>query len=232
MKNPVLKDYNLNETLLNNYYQEVRIIDNKYFSSTVYYSVFFLILFIFYIIFKITSNIDNLNFIFFYIPITGLLCFGIFNLVEKFLKQYLLFKKFGLVYKNIPKYETDKKIYQDWLYRTKISFWQNLSGKQFEKELSNLFEKQGYKVQRTGRSGDQGIDIILNGEIIVQCKSHKNKVSPSAIRDLIGTLQNSGFKKGILASTNGFSVGVYDYIKNNDIKLMTSDDYVKLQNKL
>ena len=79
MKNPALKDYNLNETLLIDYYQEVRIIDNKYFSSAVYYSVFFLILFIFYITFKFTSNIDNLNFIFFYIPATGLLCFGIFN---------------------------------------------------------------------------------------------------------------------------------------------------------
>jgi len=232
MKNPALKDYNLNEALLNDYYQEVKIIDNKYFSDTVYYSVFFLILFIFYVTFKFTSNIDNLNFIFFYIPITGLMCFGIFNLAEKFLKQYLLYKKFGLIYKNIPKYENDKKIYQDWLYRTKISFWQNLSGKQFEKELSSLFEKIGHVVKRTGGSGDKGIDIIIDNNVVVQCKAYKNKVPPGAIRDLIGTLQNSGYKKGILASTNGFTTGVSDYIKNNDIKLMTAEDYVRLQNKL
>ena len=103
-----------------------------------------------------------------------------------------------------------------------------------EIKLSNSKFRSKFHLSQKDKDyvNDKGIDIIIDNNVAVQCKAYKNKVPPAAIRDLLGTLQNSGYKKGILASTNGFTTGVSDYIKNNDIKLMTAEDYVKLQNKL
>lgn len=228
MKKPDLKDYNLNQSILDQYYKEIDKIKNKFSSTFVGWSVFILILLSIYI-FNKKSTLSDL---FAYVPVAFFLNLGILTVAETLLTKFILYNKFGINYKKIPKYEDDLKKYELWLYRTKLSFWQSLSGRQFEKELANLFEKIGHVVKRTGGSGDKGIDIIIDNNVAVQCKAYKNKVPPAAIRDLLGTLQNSGYKKGILASTNGFTTGVSDYIKNNDIKLMTAEDYVKLQNKL
>jgi HJR/Mrr/RecB family endonuclease len=228
MRKPDLKDYNLNQSLIDQYYVEINKIKNKFSSTFVGWSVFILILLSIYIFNKKSTFLN----IFEYAVVAFFLNLGILTIAETLLTKFILYNKFGIIYKKIPKYEDDLKKYELWLYRTKLSFWQSLSGRQFERELSNLFEKVGHIVKRTGGSGDKGIDIIIDNSIAVQCKAYKNKVPPAAIRDLLGTLQNSGYKKGILASTNGFTTGVSDYIKNNDIKLMTAEDYVKLQNTL
>ena len=66
----------------------------------------------------------------------------------------------------------------------------------------------------------------------VQCKAYKSKVGPAAIRDLIGSMQNAKFKQGILASVNGFSKGVYEYNKKNNIELLDASHYIQMQKEL
>ena len=134
--------------------------------------------------------------------------------------------------KRINKYEEAKSKYDEWFKRTQTIFWQSLSGYQFEEELALLFSKQGYNVSRTGRSGDKGIDLILNKNIIVQCKAHKKPISPNSIRDLIGTMESSNYKSAILASVNGFTSGVSDYTKNRDIKLLDLNHFIQMQKDL
>jgi HJR/Mrr/RecB family endonuclease len=58
-------------------------------------------------------------------------------------------------------------------------WWKSLDGAKFEQEVALLWEGRGYKVQRTGRSGDEGVDIVLTrdgAKIIVQCKAQRNHV--------------------------------------------------------
>ncbi|GAA2239265.1 restriction endonuclease [Streptomyces nogalater] len=58
----------------------------------------------------------------------------------------------------------------------------NLSGREFEKLIASLLERDGYEVQRAhGGAGDRGADVIATGSggerIVVQCKLRR---SPSA----------------------------------------------------
>ncbi|MFD0391782.1 restriction endonuclease [Streptomyces nogalater] len=51
----------------------------------------------------------------------------------------------------------------------------NLSGREFEKLIASLLERDGYEVQRAhGGAGDRGADVIATGSggerIVVQCK--------------------------------------------------------------
>ncbi len=95
--------------------------------------------------------------------------------------------------------------------RAKREFWVNLSGIEFEQELGKVFIKQGYEVEWTPISGDEGIDLILKRNsktIIVQCKAHKYPASLAMVRELYGALISCKADEAILASIGGFTEGV------------------------
>jgi restriction system protein len=53
--------------------------------------------------------------------------------------------------------------------------WKLMQGGEFEQFLGQLFEERGYSVQFTGKSGDQGVDLILSKpdvRIAVQAKGY------------------------------------------------------------
>ena len=75
--------------------------------------------------------------------------------------------------------------------RVQVSFWENLNGTAFEKEIVKIFQRCGYSVMHTGQSGDQGIDLILNNKIIVQCKNHGNPIGRPVCQQLYGELQHN-----------------------------------------
>ena len=168
--------------------------------------------------------------ILFGIPI--ILSFGFIPIFFIYILHDYIFSIFSSKQRKINKYEYAISKYDEWFKRTKTIFWQSLSGYQFEEELALLFSKQGYNVSRTGRSGDKGIDLILDKKIIVQCKAHKKPISPNSIRDLIGTMESANYKSAILASVNGFTSGVSDYTKNRDIKLLDLNHFIQMQRDL
>ena len=113
-------------------------------------------------------------------------------------------------------------------------FWMSLSGREFEQELATLYRQQGYEVQSTPTSGDEGIDLIIrkNGEkTIVQCKSHKAPVGPAIVRELYGSMVASGADNAILACTGGFTKGVRDFANGKPIELISASDLVSMADK-
>jgi len=150
--------------------------------------------------------------------------------------EYLFFNIIGPIinsdYSNVLKYHKKLTEFESWFAKTQLDFWRSLSGRQFEIELARLLQKHGHTVKLVGGVGDKGIDLILDGDTAVQCKAHKSKVGPAAIRDLIGSMKNANFKSGILASINGFSKGVYEYNKKNNIQLLDASNYIQLQKEL
>ncbi len=116
--------------------------------------------------------------------------------------------------------------------RRKKDFWFNLSGYQFEEEIANLYRNRGYKASVTSYSGDGGVDVVLfdksNNKIFVQCKNHKNPISPATIRELYGVMMANGVSKGILIGSGGFTKGVYDFARNVPIKLIDINGILKL----
>lgn len=62
-----------------------------------------------------------------------------------------------------------------------------MDGVRFEEWLANFFRARGYRVQTTPRTGDYGVDLVLerNGQkIVVQAKRWKGKVGPKAIQEI------------------------------------------------
>ncbi len=72
-----------------------------------------------------------------------------------------------------------------------------LTPKEFESLITNLFQKMGLETRQTQASRDGGVDCvafnprpIFGGKVVIQAKRYKNTVGVSAVRDLYGTMQN------------------------------------------
>jgi hypothetical protein len=83
-------------------------------------------------------------------------------------------------------YESSLRAYHNAIaeqFRRQVTWWQSLSGPQFESELALLLQKRGYRVRQTGGSRDGGVDLVLerdNLQVIVQCKAYAAPVGPAA----------------------------------------------------
>lgn len=131
--------------------------------------------------------------------------------------------------KKYNKYKDDLNAYVYWYSVNSLDFWLNLDGHQFEEAVANLYRHKGYKAIVSQMGGDGGIDIKLEKdgkEIAVQCKAHKRPVGPAVARDLYGTMLHLGYKEGVIISTNGFTKGVYEFVEDKPIELISATDLI------
>ncbi|MFI5396791.1 MAG: restriction endonuclease [Candidatus Binatia bacterium] len=90
-----------------------------------------------------------------------------------------------------------------------------LSGVDFERLVTSLLERMGFRPEMTKASGDGGIDIvavldrpIIGGRYLVQCKRFgpDTVVGSATVREFYGALiADRAATKGILITTSGFS---------------------------
>ena len=111
--------------------------------------------------------------------------------------------------------------------RKKKEFWFGLDGYETEDELDKVFEKLGFETELTPPSNDEGIDHVLNGEIVVQTKNQKNKVSRPDLQRFWGSWKDS-HKKGIFVSIHGFSNNCREFVRDKPILLYDVDDVVRM----
>ena len=232
MKEPKPKDFNLTPEFVEQSANNDENIFFKTYDKTFWLIVFAIALFLG----SGTEDVELWTLEYFIVSIFIMLPVGLFlgvgsHLLSDFYNEILL-PLFNKKYSNLKKYKKKLKEYENWFFRTQLDFWRSLSGRQFEIELASLLKKHGHTVKVVGGAGDKGIDIILDNNTAVQCKAHKSKVGPAAIRDLIGSMQNANYKQGILASVNGFSKGVYEYNKKNNIELLDASHYIQLQKEI
>lgn len=110
----------------------------------------------------------------------------------------------------------------------------SLNGFEFENFLSILFQEMGYQVQSTKLSGDQGADLIIskyNEKIAVQAKRYKNKVSNSAVQEVVASIAHYGANKGMVVTNSHFTKSAIELAKSNQIQLIDGDELNSLINK-
>lgn len=122
--------------------------------------------------------------------------------------------------------------YDAWFLRTQEDFWEGLTGRRFEIEVSNLLNHAGYQARLTPASGDGGVDIVLGDGTIVQCKAHRAPTSPGVVRELYGALIHQNAPKAMLISLSGVTKGVHEFIKGKPIVLWDRSDLIALQKSL
>lgn len=135
--------------------------------------------------------------------------------------------------KNLPISSTKKKDKIN-LATMHWECFEDLIGELFSKE----FSRKGSIVEVTKRSRDGGADVIAidpdpirGGKYIIQVKRYNKTVSPTAIRDLYGTVQHEGAVKGILITTSNFGNDSFNFIKNKPLTLINGDSLLKLLKK-
>ena len=102
----------------------------------------------------------------------------------------------------------------------------------FENLVVDAIVKMGYggshkdAGQAIGRSGDEGIDGIINEDrlgldvIYLQAKRWNGNISRPEIQKFAGALQGKRAKKGIFITTSNFTSEAREYAKNIDAKII------------
>ena len=111
--------------------------------------------------------------------------------------------------------------------RKKKEFWFDLGGLETEDELDKVFEKLGFESELTPPSNDEGIDNVLNGEIVVQTKNQQKKVTRPDLQKFWSSWKDS-HKKGIFISIHGFTNTCEEFIKDKPILLYDVDDVIRM----
>ena len=103
-----------------------------------------------------------------------------------------------------------------------------LSPRDFESLITNLFEKMGLETRQTQPSRDGGVDCvaydprpIFGGKVVIQAKRYKHTVGVSAVRDLFGTMQNEGASKGILVTTSVYGKSSFEFAEGKPLELLS-----------
>lgn len=131
--------------------------------------------------------------------------------------------------------ETEKRKNEEIKYANFIKkirspeYLKNMDPYEFEEFACKYFESVGYKVTRTLKSNDQGIDGILekNGtKTIVQAKRVQSYVGQPIIRDLYGTMISEKADSAFIVTTGKVSQQSRDWIlkDNKPIHIFTIED--------
>ncbi len=98
-----------------------------------------------------------------------------------------------------------------------------LSPREFEDMIVELYHRAGHKAKRTGASGDHGVDVTVeskNGEKwVVQCKRWRGSVGEPVVRDFYGVVQHEKADKGIIITTGKFTAPALQWAKGKPIAL-------------
>lgn len=104
----------------------------------------------------------------------------------------------------------------------------------FEQLVAELFRAMGWQAVTTQRSGDGGVDVdaldptpITGGRIVVQVKRYRNTVNPTAVRDLYGTVQDTGANKGVLVTTSKFGASSHAFVNGKPLELISGPQLVE-----
>lgn len=87
----------------------------------------------------------------------------------------------------------------------------SLNARLFEETVADVFRGLGYHARVTAYSGDDGIDVVLDGPdnttIGVQVKRYRKRIKVAQIRELTGALVDAGITRGIFVTTSDFQAG-------------------------
>lgn len=85
-----------------------------------------------------------------------------------------------------------------------------MSGAQFEIFVADLFRAMGHRAQVMGRSGDKGVDVIVDhGEerVAVQCKNYKRRVGNKPVQEAYAGDKHHGCSRAWVVASAGYTSG-------------------------
>lgn len=112
-------------------------------------------------------------------------------------------------------------------------FFDRMDGLEFEDYCARLLKRNGYKkVEVTGASGDQGIDIIAyrhRKSYGIQCKNYKGKVNNKAVQEAYAGRTYYGLDYGVVLTNNYFTKSARELAEETDIQLWDRDTLMEMR---
>ena len=93
----------------------------------------------------------------------------------------------------------------------------------FEHLTGAIFEEQGYRVETTVASGDEGVDVKLRKGFktaVVQCKRYGGSVGQPVVRDLYGTMLHNKAAEAYLVTTGSITKQAQEWSEGKPIELV------------
>ena len=112
----------------------------------------------------------------------------------------------------------------------------NMSWREFETFVGEVFRRQGYSVEETGGGGaDGGIDLIVRAgseKMLVQCKQWRTyQVGVKIVREMYGLLMAEDADRVFIVSVGSYTKDAADFARGKPIELIDGDKLVKLRNE-
>lgn len=137
----------------------------------------------------------------------------------------------------IPKLIIPTQSYFISLIKDKPDLLFNITPRQFEELIAELFHSFGFEVELTKATRDGGRDIIAVNETLdiktkylIECKrySPNNKVSVSIVQRLYGVKMSEAANKGILVTTSSYTRDAREFASKHvwDLDLKAYDDII------
>ncbi|MCF0056623.1 restriction endonuclease [Dyadobacter sp. CY356] len=98
-----------------------------------------------------------------------------------------------------------------------------MSPYQFETYIANLYKNNGYRVETTKITGDQGADVVLEkfGErFVIQVKLYSSPVGNKAVQEVCAAIKHYNAHQGIVITNNYFTPSARELSISNQITLI------------
>lgn len=172
------------------------------------------------------------------LSITGIMLFMVISSVRTSYKitKWTIIKLIQLTKWLIRYYQFAKSGYS---YSDIYKLIMNMSGREFEIFMAELFKRIGYQVKLTQESNDGGKDIILYSKTLgytyVETKrwNKKYEVGRVILQKLVGSAAADNVNNMIFITTSGYNKNAYEYAKKlNNLQLWDMTDIMKLVTKV
>lgn len=109
-----------------------------------------------------------------------------------------------------------------------------MTGLEFERYITKLYQRMGYNAYTTQASGDFGADVIAKKgkeKLCIQCKYYKGKVGIEAVQQVIGSLAYYKGTKAIVITNSSYTDAARKLAACNHVLLIDGPMLMTMINK-
>lgn len=150
----------------------------------------------------------------------------VFGTTEGIIGGLIVFIAVFVLWKLRKKLQTQRR-----LRKAGIHDIDKMTGEEFEKFLSILFKRRGYRVSLTAKSGDYGCDLILKdgkNVIAVQAKRYSSNVGVKAVQEIIGSVRMYNATEAWVVTNSYYTKQAIKLANSNDVYLIDRNDLIEL----
>lgn len=106
-----------------------------------------------------------------------------------------------------------------------------MTGPEFEERMAILFGNLGYKVEKTGKIGDYGVDLVVEKDgkrIAVQAKCYRSHVGQEAVREAYAGKNMYRCNEAMVVTNSNFTKLAWRLANKDDVKLWNRNYLVKV----